>query len=225
MTDARQYGPLPALLVAMTAVTGLVDSFSYLNLGHTFVANMTGNVIFLGFVLAGVHGGVSLITPLLALTAFLCGATIGGRWAGDRPIHRGRLLAAATAIQSVPVLAAAVLATVGGTVGLLRHTEVGLLAFAMGGQNALVARLAVPDLTTTVVTRTITFLVAGRVPQVVQVRRAAGVLAILGGAFVGGTLLRWVGVPAPLWLAVASLAGCSVTGYLQARRPTAEAWR
>ena len=50
--DTRD-GPLPPLLVAMTLVTGLVDAFSYLLLGHVFVANMTGNVVLLGFALVG----------------------------------------------------------------------------------------------------------------------------------------------------------------------------
>src|SRR3984957_14157950 len=45
-------GPLPPLLLMMTFVTGLVDAFAYLVLGHVFVANMTGNVVFLGFALA-----------------------------------------------------------------------------------------------------------------------------------------------------------------------------
>jgi hypothetical protein len=54
-----EYGPLPPLLVAMTVVTGLVDAFSYLVLGHVFVANMTGNVVFLAFALAGAHGSPS----------------------------------------------------------------------------------------------------------------------------------------------------------------------
>ncbi len=53
MTNGRSHGPLPVLLVALTVVTGLVDAFSYLSLGHVFVANMTGNVVFLGFGLAG----------------------------------------------------------------------------------------------------------------------------------------------------------------------------
>ena len=44
---------LPAVLVGLTAVTGLVDAVSYLALGHVFTANMTGNVVFLGFALAG----------------------------------------------------------------------------------------------------------------------------------------------------------------------------
>jgi uncharacterized membrane protein YoaK (UPF0700 family) len=54
VTAERPHGPLPVLLVCLTVVTGLVDAFSYLSLGHVFVANMTGNVVFLGFGLAGV---------------------------------------------------------------------------------------------------------------------------------------------------------------------------
>ena len=48
-----RHGPLPPLLLGLTVVTGLVDAFSYLLLGHVFVANMTGNVVFLGFAIAG----------------------------------------------------------------------------------------------------------------------------------------------------------------------------
>jgi hypothetical protein len=54
MTADRSDEPLPALLVCLTVVTGLVDAFSYLRLGHVFGANVTGNVVFLGFALAGV---------------------------------------------------------------------------------------------------------------------------------------------------------------------------
>ncbi len=32
---------LPPLLLALTAVTGLVDAVSFLSLGHVFTANMT----------------------------------------------------------------------------------------------------------------------------------------------------------------------------------------
>lgn len=41
--------PTVAALLTLTAVTGLVDAVSYLRLGRVFVANMTGNVVFLGF--------------------------------------------------------------------------------------------------------------------------------------------------------------------------------
>jgi hypothetical protein len=40
---------LPIALLVLTLVTGLVDAVSYLGLGHVFTANMTGNVVLLGF--------------------------------------------------------------------------------------------------------------------------------------------------------------------------------
>lgn len=46
MNETRDHGPLPLLLLRLTMMTGLVDVFSYLVLGHVFVANMTGNVLF-----------------------------------------------------------------------------------------------------------------------------------------------------------------------------------
>src|SRR6476646_11969203 len=93
----RPHGPLPVLLVCLTVVTGLVDAFSYLRLGHVFVANMTGNVVFLGFALAGV-GEISIVASLLAVLAFALGATMGGRWASGGALHRGYVLAAATSV-------------------------------------------------------------------------------------------------------------------------------
>src|ERR1700689_5475508 len=72
------FGPLPPLLVAMTVVTGLVDSFSYLLLGHVFVANMTGNVVFLGFAVVGASG-FSIAASLVALVSFGLGSVVGGR--------------------------------------------------------------------------------------------------------------------------------------------------
>lgn len=65
--DARD-GPLPPLLLLLTVVTGLVDAASYLKLGHVFVANMTGNVVFLGFAIAGASG-LSIWASLVALAS------------------------------------------------------------------------------------------------------------------------------------------------------------
>src|SRR5438874_6766954 len=75
---AGRHGPLPPLLLGLTLVTGLVDAFSYLLLGHVFVANMTGNVVFLGFALAGATG-FSIAASLVALGSFVCGALLGGK--------------------------------------------------------------------------------------------------------------------------------------------------
>jgi uncharacterized membrane protein YoaK (UPF0700 family) len=225
MTAERPHGPLPLFLVCLTVVTGLVDAFSYLRLGHVFVANMTGNVVFLGFGLAGV-GEISIVASLLAVLAFVLGATVGGRWAAGRAVHRGHLLAAATTIQAGVVLVASVIASTAGVAGsAARLTLIGLLALAMGGQNAVVRRLAVPDLTTTVLTLTVTGLVADSTAPSVRVRRLISVLAMLAGALTGGVLLRWVALAAPLWLAAVLLAACAAGTYAAASRPRSQAWR
>jgi len=223
MTTDRPHGPLPVLLVCLTLVTGLVDAFSYLTLGHVFVANMTGNVVFLG--LADV-GEISIVASLLAVLAFALGATVGGRWAAGRAVHRGHLLAGATSVQAGVVLVAAVIASTAGARGsAVRLTLIGLLALAMGGQNAVVRRLAVPDLTTTVLTLTVTGLVADNTTPAVRVRRLISVVAMLAGALMGGLLLRWVALAAPLWLAAAILVACAGGAYVAAVRAESQAWR
>ena len=58
-----------------------------------------------------------------------------------------------------------------------------------------------------------------------MITRAASVTALLTGALLGGTLLRWSVVSAPLWLATALLLFCAYRVYLMARRPGAEVWR
>jgi uncharacterized membrane protein YoaK (UPF0700 family) len=221
----RGHGPLPALLVGLTVVTGLVDAFSYLSLGHVFVANMTGNVVFLGFGLAGA-GDIAIGGSLMAILAFTVGAAIGGRWATHRPQHRGHLLAVAAATQAGLVAAAAVVAaTAGVRDSAARVTLVGLLALAMGGQNAIARRLAVPDLTTTVLTLTVTGLVADASSWRVRVRRLLAIGAMLGGALTGGVLLRWVSPTAPLWLAAALLCAVAASAYSASRRPQSQAWQ
>src|SRR5258707_3839039 len=82
-------GPLPLALIGLTVVAGTVDAVSYLGLGHVFVANMTGNVVFLGFV-AGGAVEFSVALSLHPIPAFSLGAVPGGRLAPDSGGHRGR---------------------------------------------------------------------------------------------------------------------------------------
>ena len=74
-------------LLGCTFVTGLIDAGSVLGMGHVFVANMTGNVVFLGFSLFAKTDIVPR-TALLALFAFLTGAVMGGRGARNGPTGR-----------------------------------------------------------------------------------------------------------------------------------------
>ena len=224
MSGGRAHGPLPVLLVGLTLVTGLVGAFSYLSLGHVFVANMTGNVVFVGFGLAGI-GDIAVVASLTAVLAFAVGAAVGGRCAVPGSPHRGRLLATAAAAQAVLVVGAAVVAEVAGVGGSAgRLTLVGLLAVAMGGQNAVARRLAVPDLTTTVLTLTVTGLVADATTWSMRLRRLVPVMAMLAGALAGGALLRWVGTPAPLWAAATVLVLCAAAAHAATLRPRSDAW-
>ena len=104
-----KFGPLPPLLVAMTIVTGLVDSFSYLALGHVFVANMTGNVVLLAFSLVGAHG-FSSTSSLVSLGSFGLGSVVAGRISAWLESNRGRHLGFAAGLQALLLATAAVLA-------------------------------------------------------------------------------------------------------------------
>ncbi|MFI6848111.1 DUF1275 domain-containing protein [Kitasatospora sp. NBC_00085] len=206
------------MLLVLTVVTGLVDAVSYLALGHVFVANMTGNVVFLGFALAGAPG-LSVTASLAALAAFLLGALAGGRLCERLPGHRGRLLVVAAVVQSVLLAGGTALAVLAGhTADAVRYPLIGLLGFAMGLQNAVVRRIGVPDLTTTVLTMTITALAADRSGP----RRLASAVWMFGGALLGAVLVLHADVPAALALALALLAAVAAFAHHASR--THPAW-
>jgi uncharacterized membrane protein YoaK (UPF0700 family) len=213
VADPR-YGRLPVLLLALTVVTGLVDAVSILRLGRVFVANMTGNVVFLGFAVAGAPG-FSMVASLVALVGFLVGAGVGGRLV-RRDFPAATLLAATALGECVLVAGTCVVA-------LFTHfpapratmsSMAGLLALAMGLQNAVARHLAVPDLTTTVLTMALTGVAADPHlrPDHPRGRRVTSVLAMFGGAVVGALLVihadvaAALGIAAVLLLVVASVA-------------------
>jgi uncharacterized membrane protein YoaK (UPF0700 family) len=214
----ERHGPLPAFLMVLTMVTGLVDAVSYLNLGHVFVANMTGNVVFLGFAVAGATD-LSIPASLVAIGAFVAGAIAGGRLGSSAGHHRGRLLAVATYIQ-VAVLGAAVFVSTAAFApesNVVRYALIMLLALAMGLQNAVARRLGVPDLTTTVLTLTLTgiaadsILAGGTNPN--PGRRLLATATMFLGAAVGAVLLFHVGTGAVLALVLALLVLNGVFAY------------
>lgn len=107
--------------------------------------------------------------------------------------HRGRLLLYALLAETVCVVAALVVTLVSGTpyVGGVRFALVVLLALGLGTQNAASRALAVPDLTTTVLTLTITGTAADSRPAggagSLAGRRTLSVAAMFLGAL-GGAL-------------------------------------
>lgn len=217
-----RHGPLPPLLLALTFVTGVVDAASYLKLGHVFVANMTGNVVFLGFALAGA-GGLSIATSLTAIAAFLLGAFTGGLLGARTAEHRGRLLRGATFTQGAMMglgLLAAVLVSEPLS-STARYALLVPLALAMGVQNAAAQRLAIPELTTTVLTRTLTglasesSLVGGPGSQLG--RRLLAVAAMLLGALTGGLLVLHASIAAALTVACVVVLAVALTVHRLSR--------
>ena len=211
-------GILPPLMILLTLVTGLVDADAYLRLGHVFVANMTGNVVFLGFAAAGASG-LSVAGSLLAIACFLPGGVAAGRLAARLGDNRLRQLRTATAAQVVLFTAALPVAAIAGDhIGSgSRYTLIALLSLAMGIQNATARRLAVPDLTTTVLTLTLTGIAAdsrlGGGSGAHTGRRLLAVAAMLFGALVGALLLLKVAPVAPLALADGVLAIVCAMAY------------
>ena len=200
------------ILQAMTFTTGIVDAASFLALGHVFTANMTGNIVFLGFGLAGAPG-LSVPGSLVALVCFGAGAVAGGRISVARS-------ARAFAAEAILLLTAAWLAlglvAPYGVITAMTYGVIAATGTAMGIRNAIVRRLAVPDLTTTVLTLTITGLAAdstlagGYNPR--WQRRCAAVVAMLGGAATGAVLLR-LSVALTLAVAGAITAVCALVAY------------
>jgi len=217
-----RHGPLAPMLVGLTFLTGVVDAVSYLMLGHVFVANMTGNVVFLGFALAGASG-LSAPASLAALGSFLLGAMLGGRLGARFPAHRGRLLRGAGAAQSVVFIAALIvsLAASEPLTGGVRYALLVPLALGMGIQNAAAQRLAVPELTTTVLTKTLTGIasegtaIGGQGAKLG--RRAVAVAAMLLGAVAGGLLALEVSVAAALGVACAIIVAVTLTVHVLGR--------
>src|SRR5258708_29316000 len=155
---------LLATLIVLTIISGLVDAVSYLGLGHVFTANMTGNVVLLGFAAAGASG-FSAPACLTSLGAFLLGAAAAGRLA-RRLGSRRRLLVIALTTEAVATgtAAAVAFAVTGVSAGWARVALLARLPPRLGGRSPPHRRPAGPRLSTTRLTITPAGLAAATPP-------------------------------------------------------------
>ena len=205
-SSSRSRDPLPAMLIGLTFTTGLIDAVSVLALGGVFTANMTGNVVFLGFSVVGTPG-FSVPRSLVALASFMIGAAIAGCIGTTlKAGSRRRWLLTVAGMEAGLLLVAALIAP-GYNQATLTPSErlyalIVLTALAMGIRNATVRLLAVPDMTTTVLTLTLTGLAADSAlaggTNARWRRRVASVLAIVLGAAIGAALVNTAGLVIPL---------------------------
>jgi uncharacterized membrane protein YoaK (UPF0700 family) len=205
------------MMMVLTFVTGLVDAVGFLGLDRVFVGNMTGNIVILGMAVAGADD-LPVLGPAIALATFTIGAYIGGM------VLRRRRKEWSGGVSLLLLTGALVLALLGVAYLLPEWAESDVLeliassttAAAMGMQAAVARSLAVADVTTVVVTSTLTSLaseslVAGGVKGVWN-RRFAAIAIIFGGALVGALLLR-LGVAVPLMLAAVLTVAVVVFGH------------
>jgi uncharacterized membrane protein YoaK (UPF0700 family) len=210
-------------LVLLTVVSGLVDAVSFVGLNQVFVANMTGNVVFLGFAMAGTSG-LSAAAALVSLAAFLGGALLGGRLGSTLGERRRTWLGTAMGVQTALTVAATGLSVAVRPHHHSDYSLIVLLALAMGVQNATARRLGVPDMTTTVVTQTLTGLAADSPAAGGSGRRwrhrVLAVAALLAGALIGALLVLRVGLTAGLVAVLATLLAAAATLWAGADQPS-----
>lgn len=229
---------LPFVVLVLTFTTGLLDAVSYLGLGQVFSGIQTGNLVVLGFALAGADG-FSVAGPALSLAAFFVGAALGGRLAIGLSRRHRRWLALALGVEVLLVAVGAV-AAVGlrpDALGEWRtYAIIALLAAAMGLRSATVRRLAAPEVTTTVLTSTITDLAADAGTFSAAPGRHAWQVGTIGTRLLGavtGALLVPISLTLPI-AAVAVLIAVAAAVYVapvvvrerrDARRPRADPGR
>jgi uncharacterized membrane protein YoaK (UPF0700 family) len=207
-TPVSAASPLAWLLLLLSATTGLIDAVSILGLGKVFTANMTGNIVFLGFAVVGTPA-FKVAPYLAALASFLLGALVAGRTGrahAGRSLRRWLLTAAL--VEAVLLWVAAGIsngfdvATQSPNIKLF--AIIALTGAAMGFRNATIRQLKVPDLTTTVLTLTLTGLAADSGlaggPNPNWARRLGAVAAIFAGAALGAVLVTRLGLVIPLAL-------------------------
>jgi uncharacterized membrane protein YoaK (UPF0700 family) len=191
---------LTAAMVALTVTTGIVEAVSFLVLGPVFTAVQTGNLLFLGFSIAG-EGGLSPAASSASLGGFAVGAVLGARFEASVDARGRRWFVVALFAESALLgLAALVAWGIEGPGDPLsgRHLAVtATVAAAMGVRNVTTLRARVPDLPTTLATRALTALLGGsplgldtRIPP--GARNEGRRMASVGAMFAGGLLGAWL---------------------------------
>jgi uncharacterized membrane protein YoaK (UPF0700 family) len=205
------------LMMALTFVTGLLDAVGYLGLDRVFTGNMTGNIVILGMGLAA-EDNLPVLGPLLALGGYVAGAAGAGRllrrhaaaWA---PIVTGMfLVSACVLLVAGTVLAAWDLGAASRAAPVIAAT----IAMLMGTQAAAARALSVADMTTVVVTSTITAYASQTLFMPgwawLTHRRLWAIVAIFAGALTGALLMK-IDISVPVFVAAAVTMAVALIGH------------
>ncbi|WP_245699571.1 YoaK family protein [Streptomyces roseifaciens] len=193
---------LPTAMVALTVTTGMVEAVSFLALGPVFTAVQTGNTLFLGFAVVG-SGEFSAAASGASLLGFAVGAALGARLSSHADARGRRWFAPALVAESVLLAVAGLtgwsIERFGHPLTFRQYLVTALVALAMGMRNVTTLRASVPDMPTTVITRTMTALIGtspfgldSRIPSGTgyELRRTASVAAMFAGGLLGAWMLH-----------------------------------
>jgi uncharacterized membrane protein YoaK (UPF0700 family) len=192
--------PAIGLAVGLSALAGFVDALGFLSLGGFFVSFMTGNTTRLGIELAeGRLDGILLagIIIILFVIGVICGSLVGH-------VGRHRRHAAVLAFVTLALALSAGLDTIG-----LGVAAAGVLALAMGAENAVFQRDGEVTIGLTYMTGTLVKMgqrLAGALlggPKLAFLRHFTLWLSLLGGALLGAFAHGQVGLYS-IWLTVAA---------------------
>ncbi|SDU70280.1 Uncharacterized membrane protein YoaK, UPF0700 family [Gordonia westfalica] len=196
-----------SLMLVLTFATGVVDAGGFLGFDTVFLGNMTGNVLILGMGAAGADG-LPVFSLALALVAFIVGAGIASLFLRSGRRGWSPRMTAVLAVSASLVAGTAVLVWAEPKAHVAAMFAVGMTAGAMGMQAAAARNIGVADVTTVVVTSTITAwaidMFARPSRATILNRRLAAIVAILLGALVGALLIK-----VALWAVFAVAAGVS----------------
>ena len=204
------------LMMALTLVTGVVDAVGYLGLDHVFTGNMTGNVVILAMALAGA-ANLPTLGPLVALGAFLLGAAVAGFTLRSSPKGWSRRVTLLLTAGCIALTGTAAISLIMEDVGRqsIGVIVAAVIAMHMGSQALIARHLGVRDMTTVVITSTMTSLageslVGKQRPRLLN-RRLGAVLAMFAGAAIGVLLLQ-IHLSVPIGLGIAITAAVTVLG-------------
>ena len=198
------------LMVLLTAIAGWVDSIAYVRSGSVFVANQTGNAVFLavqvaerwvpGVHRAGVAAQADTYGPFSSLVGFCVGVAVS-----VAPLRRSRRTGDPEAPWILLAIEALLLASVMVLVSAPRELRLGAAAAAMGVQSVYAAGVAMRGVSTTTLTGTLVALISAFAEEPGRrARQGAALLALVWAAY---TIGAWGGAAAGLTWSIGTVHG------------------
>ena len=193
------------LLVGLSVSAGIYEAICFLAFGKVFAGFQTGNLVFLGFGVAGTRppAGPNPVTVVISLAAFAAGAMLamavlrpfdGDREVADNKVFQTWPRSVSIALALALILQAAFLIvwiTAASPAGLA-YLLIALAAAAMGLQTNAVRSLHVPGLSTTAFSATFIDLASGLATWTLTWPEARRLTASLAGVAAGGFLGDWM---------------------------------